>query len=309
MSDAPQIAVVVCTHNRADRLRPCLESLAAQRLDPARFEIVLVDDGSSDATPDIAAEFAARLGHLHAIRQPNAGLGAARERGWRATRAPIVAFLDDDAEAPPEWLEVAVDRFARNAAQPSPPAALGGPTRGRWEVARPEWLDDDLALWLTVWSPYADYRESATAHLFVGANMIFLRAALEQAGGFNPNLGRKGRALLSHEESELWSRIARRGGVAAYDPQLWVWHFVPAERCRRRWFWRRIYWEGVSLTRAHRPAGPARPLRATFTVIHAFFARPFLGQLLRPWQWRSHARGWFHLAYSFGCAREWLRSA
>lgn len=308
MSKSPQISVVVCTHNRADRLRPCLESLAAQHLPPAEFEIVLVDDGSADATPNIAAEFVTRMPNLRAIRQNNAGLGAARERGWRACSAPIVAFLDDDAEASPEWLEVALDRFLRNAVKPHPPVVLGGPTRGRWETKRPVWLNEQLASWLTVWKPYPDYRESSVDHLFVGANMIFLRSALEQTGGFNPKLGRKGRGLLSHEESELWSRMAESGHVAAYEPRLWVWHYVPSERCRRAWFWRRIYWEGVSLTRAHRLAGDARhPLRAGGIVLRAFGSRIFLRQLLRPWTWKATADGWFHLAYSLGCAREWLR--
>lgn len=304
------ISVIVCTHNRAEQLRPCLESLARQSLPSRDFEIVLINDGSTDSTPKICSNFTTRLPNLLVVNQTNAGLGAARERGWRTSKASIVAFLDDDAEAPPEWLQVALDRFRQNASKSRPPAVLGGPTRGLWETTRPAWIDDRLALWLTLWEPYADYRESATDHLFVGANMIFLRSALERSGGFNPKLGRKGQGLLSHEESELWSRLAYAGYVAAYEPRLWVRHYVPAERCRRAWFWRRIYWEGISLTRAQRPAGNARrTLRSISLVLRALSSRIFLHQLLCPWTWRQEAAGWFHLAYNLGCAREWLRKS
>lgn len=293
--------VVVCTHNRADRLEHCLESLARQTLPVPEFEIVVVDDGSTDATPALCERFTATLGNLRVFRQANAGLGQARERGWRAGSAPVVAFLDDDAEAPPDWLVKALARFEANASRIDAPAVLGGPTRGRWEVPRPAWLDDRLAAWLTVWAPHAAYRESSNEHLFVGANMFFLRSALEKAGGFDARLGRRGSSLLSHEESELWTRLAAAGGLAAYDPDVWVWHYVPAARCRRSWFIRRIYWEGVSIgLREQTPGDGPRRARALRLVLRAL--RP--PRLKRPpLDWR------LNLAYHLGRARVLWRAA
>ncbi len=298
---SPRVTVVVCTYNRADRLAPCLESLAGQTLAADRFEIVLVDDGSTDPTPEVCARFSARLPSLRVIRQANAGLGAARERGWRAGSAPVVAFLDDDAEAPPNWLETALARFDLNASRPDAPAVLGGPTRGRWEIPRPPWLDDRLAAWLTIWHPVADYRESSDEHLFVGANMFFLRTALEKAGGFDARLGRRGSSLLSHEESELWSRLAAAGFRAAHDPDVWVWHFVPASRCRRRWFLRRVHWEGVSIAMRERPAGDsAHRARALIVTFRA---------LLPPQSPRAQLAWRMNLAFQLGRARVLLRKA
>ncbi len=305
----PRASVVVCTYNRADRLAPCLESLAAQTVTAGEFEIIVVDDGSTDDTPSICARFA-HLPHLRVIRQPNAGLGAARERGWRAGSAPVVAFLDDDAEAPPDWLALALARFALGAASPSPPAALGGPTRARWEEPRPAWLDDSLALWLTVWAPFNDYRESSDEHLFVGANMFFLRSALAKVGGFSAALGRRGTNLLSHEESELWARLHAAGFRAAYDPAVWVYHYVPAARLHRAWFRRRIFWEGVSITRSGRPRGQrSRPAHALAAVWSAFFSRPVLAHLAHPARWGRSLAWQLHIAYKLGCARELLRPA
>jgi len=297
---------VVCTHNRSTLLATCLESLALQTLPPREFEIIVVDDGSTDATPAVCARFC-RLPHLRVIRQPNAGLGAARERGWRAGTAPVVAFLDDDAEAPPAWLVLALARFDQNASGPFPPAALGGPTRARWEAPRPAWLDDSLAIWLTVWSPFSEYRESAEEHLFVGANMFFLRSALETVDGFNPALGRRGTSLLSHEESELWSRLQTAGFRAAYDPAIWIFHCVPADRLTPAWFRRRIYWEGISMAR--RVHGTRRPLTAIRMLLTALVERPVLSHLTHPARWGRSIAWQCHIAYQWGYARELLRGS
>jgi glycosyltransferase involved in cell wall biosynthesis len=296
--------VVVCTHNRAPLLATCLHSLAAQTVPASDFEIVVVDDGSTDTTPDVCARFA-HLPNLRIIRQANAGLGAARERGWRAGTGRVVAFLDDDAEAPPGWLARILTHFETHAA---PAACLGGPARGRWEAPRPPWLDDNLARWLTVWAPHDEPRESADEHLFVGANMSFLRSALDQVGGFDPALGRRGASLLSHEESELWERLRAAGHRAAYDPDLWVWHHVPASRARASWFRRRLFWEGRSLKRrALGPGARPRPWAALRVAVAAFFSRPVLAHFARPSRWGRSFAAQAHLSYKLGEARELFR--
>jgi len=300
---SPRAAVVVCTYNRADRLPACLASLAAQDLACSDWELVVIDDGSTDTTPAVCAAFA-HLPNLRVIRQPNAGLGVARERGWRATSAPVVGFLDDDAVAPPGWLRLAVDHFA--AAAPLA-ACLGGPTRGQWESPPPPWLDAQLSLYLTVWEPYAERRESADDHLFVGANMFFRRSALETVRGFDAGLGRRGASLLSHEESDLWDRLRAAGYRAVYEPSLWVFHYIPAARLTAAWFRRRIYWEGVSIARRARPARSLR--RALRLICFALFDRPVLSHLAHPARWGRSIAWQCHIAYQWGYAHELLRGS
>lgn len=120
---------MVCAYNRAARLRLCLDSLAAQTYPAERTEIVVVDDGSTDDTPAVCQEAGGPLRGLRVIRQSNAGLGAARNRGWQATAAPVVAFLDDDAVAPPFWLERLVALFGE---VPGDVACVGGPVDAEW---------------------------------------------------------------------------------------------------------------------------------------------------------------------------------
>jgi GT2 family glycosyltransferase len=101
------ISVVAATHNRADRLVKMLDALAAQTVGSDRFEVIVVDDASSDETPRILAEHAAngRL-RLTTFRQERGGgPAAARNRGWRAASGELIAFTDDDCEPAAEWLE------------------------------------------------------------------------------------------------------------------------------------------------------------------------------------------------------------
>ncbi len=301
------IAVVICTYNRADRLAGCISSLLTQTLSPSVFEIVIVDDGSTDQTAHVCSAYA-HSPNVRVIRQQNTGLGAARERGWRATAAPLVAFIDDDAEAPPNWLATVIQHFDQNIRRSDAPAVLGGPARPIWEIARPAWLDDSLAAWLTAWEPYTDYRESKETGLFVGANMTFRRDALQAIGGFSPSLGRRGNNLLSHEESELWERLRDAGHCSAYDPAAWVHHHIPAIRMRPAWFRRRIFWEGVSMIRRQRPAAdPARFDQAMKVFLPSLVSKPVRDDLFNPHRWGRSLRGQLHLAYCLGCAREWAR--
>ena len=102
----PEIAVVAATHNRSDRLAALLDALRAQTLGSDRFEVVIVDDASSDGTRELLAEARGRgdlaLTVLH--QDSSRGPAAARNAGWRAATAPLVAFTDDDCRPSPGWL-------------------------------------------------------------------------------------------------------------------------------------------------------------------------------------------------------------
>ena len=110
-SDAPRVSVVVAMFERRDKTVRCAESLAAQTID--RAEIIFVDDGSEDGTPDAVDAVAARSRlPMRVIRnERNLGANASRNRGVAAATAPLVAFLDSDCEASPDWLERLVEPF------------------------------------------------------------------------------------------------------------------------------------------------------------------------------------------------------
>src|SRR4051812_42959107 len=107
MSGELIVTVVAATHNRADRLERLLDALRGQTLGTDRFEVVIVDDGSRDETPSVLADALARADlKLTTFRQdPAGGPAKARNRGWRAAGAPLVAFTDDDCRPDATWLE------------------------------------------------------------------------------------------------------------------------------------------------------------------------------------------------------------
>src|SRR4051812_4685788 len=126
--ERPKISVVFATHERASRLAELLDSLRRQTLDPADFEVIAVDDGSGDSTPEVlqaaVGDGALRLRSLRL--EPSAGPAAARNAGWRIARAPLVAFTDDDCVADPGWLAAGLAGAARH-----PGAVLQGRTEPR----------------------------------------------------------------------------------------------------------------------------------------------------------------------------------
>ena len=234
---------MVCTHNRAAYLRKALRSLAEQALSPAAFEVVVVDNASTDETPSVVRE--ARDGGMGivAVHEKRRGLAHARNAGLEASRAPFVAYLDDDAIATPAWLSTLLEVFEEE--RPVPGCA-GGRIDPIWEAPRPAWLSDALLPYLAIidWMPEPGLLDEP--RYLAGANVAFARAALQEVGGFSPDLGRVGTQLLSNEEIAVERRLRRRGYRCYYHPAAAVSHHVPASRLERRWFVRRFYWQGVS---------------------------------------------------------------
>lgn len=239
----PRISAIVCTQDRAAYLAKALASLAVQTLAPDAYEVVVVDNASRDATPDVIAAAAVGPAPLVAVHEPRRGLAHARNAGLRAASAPFVAYLDDDAIASPAWLATLLAIFET---QRPTPGCAGGRVDPIWEAPRPSWLSDALLPYLTVidWTRAAGPLEEP--HYIAGANLAFARAALDAVGGFAPELGRIGTSLLSNDEILVERRLRRRGWVCWYDPAAAVAHHVPARRLERQWFLDRFHWQGVS---------------------------------------------------------------
>ncbi len=258
-----RISVVVCTRDREAYLERCLESLLSQTLPASHYEIVVVDNGSRpEATPAVLGRLGATRVLLRLLREPQPGLARARNRGWRSSRADLVAFLDDDAVASPRWLE----RILRAFDEVTPrPGCVGGRVEGLWEAPRPDWLEPSFegTLSLVDWSDTPGFLSEKQWQ--PGCNMAFPRALLELADGFPPDLGRRGERLLSMEETALHERLREIGHGLYYDPLACVGHAVPAERMTRRWLARRIFWNGVSRALRDRSRQP-RSARGRLTL-------------------------------------------
>jgi len=197
----PRVSVVVCTYNGSRTIRDCLEALA--RLDYPNYEVIVVDDGSTDTTVAIAEEYACRL-----IRTGNHGLASARNTGLAAATGELIAYLDDDAYPDPRWLTYLAATFLSTSH-----AAVGGPN-----IAPPE--DGPIAQCVAraPGGPVHVLLTDRDAEHIPGCNMAFRRACLEAIGGFDPQFRTAG------DDVDVCWRLQERGWTLGFSPAAMVWH-------------------------------------------------------------------------------------
>jgi glycosyltransferase involved in cell wall biosynthesis len=273
-------SVVVCSRNRAERLRDCLDHLADQVVpDGSRVEVVVVDNGSTDGTPAVVEAWRAADRDLRRTTvEPRAGLSRARNRGVADARGEVVLFIDDDAVAPRGWVAAHLAAYRRD---PSI-SAVGGPVSLWWPDGRPGWLAPRLEHWFSALDHGDRPVEFPPPHGPYGTNMSLRRAAVDAVGGFDERLGRRGRSLVSSEEADLFARVWADGGRVAYEPAALVLHGVTRDRLSRRWVLRRGWAQGRSNARRRAMAGPVgRRELATVCRSEAETATRGLGEVLR----------------------------
>jgi glycosyltransferase involved in cell wall biosynthesis len=217
------ISVVICTYNRANLLSQCLHSLGEQTLDNLLFEVLVINNNSTDNTQEIAESFSNISPNLRVIIESKQGLSHARNRGASEAKGKYIAYLDDDCSVPKDWLETAQSIIAHQA-----PAAFGGPYYAFYLSPKPDWFKDEYGSHVQGAEPKALYPEE----FLDGGNFFINRELLLNLGGFNPVLGMTGSTFGYGEETELQLRIRNEypDSSLMYFPQLFVYHLVRKEK-------------------------------------------------------------------------------
>ena len=245
----PNISAIVCTHNRALLLDRALACLADQTLPSEAYEVIVVDNASSDNTREIAKDWIRRCSNFRYVYEDKLGLSHARNRGMHEARAPIVAYIDDDAFAHREWLEELLAGFA----QAPRPACVGGKIVLAWEGEKPpSWATGRLleAYGSLDLGQYPSFMLHAN-----GGNMALQKSVLNQFGGFQSGLGRRGKSLLAGEESDLQLGFREAGFLIRYQPKAVVEHWVPYSRQKLSYILKVYYNYGITESirrRSHR---------------------------------------------------------
>jgi GT2 family glycosyltransferase len=240
MPNGPAVSVVICayTDERWAVLSKTIESVRTQAAPPE--EVLLVVDHNPELLSQARESFpATRV----LANEGERGLSGARNTGVRHCRGEIVAFLDDDATAHPDWLKTLVRAFD----EPSVMGA-GGAARPIWDGGQhPRWLPSEF-LWVVGASYEGLPRETAEVRNPIGANMAFRRRAFEAVGGFTDGIGRVGRTPLGCEETEFSIRLLQGipGALILYLPEARVDHHVAPDRATWRYFVSRCWAEGIS---------------------------------------------------------------
>jgi len=284
--------VLICTYNRADVLGETLDSLARCRANGLRWDVLVVDNNSSDGTRDVVVSRMAGFPvSLRYMFEPRQGKSNALNTGLAATDAAIVAFTDDDVRVDENWIDASCRPML---ADPSIDYT-GGPVLPIWERPCPGWLDQTRAdLWGTL--AILDYgRESFVfeerRRVPLGANMAVRRSLVDRVGGFDPDLGRKGNSLLGQEQAEFFCRSREAGARGLYVPRMALRHHVPARRLTHEYFRRWWYWKGVSKARLEH-WHPVTEIGIDLSTVPRLFGVPrfMVGSALRDligWVWAA----------------------
>lgn len=201
----PRISVIVCTHNGSATVRETCEGL--QKLDYPDFEVIVVDDGSSDTTSDILADFETN-DHFRLVRVENGGLSQARNHGLAAATGEIVAYIDDDAYPDPDWLKYLAITFEEDEY-----VAVGGPN-----LVPPEDQQTAQCVARAPGGPNHVMLSDMVAEHIPGCNMAFRKNVLEEIGGFDPQF------RIAGDDVDVCWRLQDNEGVIGFSPAALVWH-------------------------------------------------------------------------------------
>ena len=199
--NSPRISVIVCTYNGSATIRKSLEGIA--KLDYPNFEVIVVNDGSTDSTPDIVKEFNVKL-----ITTKNKGLSSARNTGMYNASGEIIAYIDDDAWPDPHWLQ-----YITYAYSSSNHACIGGPNISPYESG---FISTCVAN--APGGPVHVLDSDEIAEHVPGCNMTFRRDALMKIGGFDPVYRCAG------DDVDVCWRIQESGRTIGFHPSAVVWH-------------------------------------------------------------------------------------
>jgi glycosyltransferase involved in cell wall biosynthesis len=229
-----KITVILCTYNRCQRLSKALQSVATSRLsESVAWEVLVVDNNSSDRTPDVVKEFAGRYsGRFRYLFEPQPGKSYALNAGIRDAAGEILAFMDDDVVVEATWLENLTKPF-----RDGDWMGTGGRILPDWTREPPRWLQlvGRYAL-----APLAVFDLGPTAGQLdeppFGTNMAFRKGMFAKYGGFRTDLGPHPTSQIRSEDTEFGRRLLAGGERLWYEPSAVVYHPVAEERLEKKYF-------------------------------------------------------------------------
>jgi GT2 family glycosyltransferase len=257
--------VVICAYTEArwDDLQASVASVRRQNAPPR--EIVVVIDHNSDLLQRACAEL---FGVTVLENQETQGLSGARNTGVRAAQGSLIAFLDDDAVAEPDWLQLLV-----RACEDPNVLGCGGLIEPAWLDGAPAWFPEEFN-WVVGCSYKGLPLTQCVVRNLIGGSMCIRREVFASVGGFRSEIGRVGKHPVGCEETELCLRALQRwpGRVFLYEPTSRIEHAVPGSRSRWSYFRARCYFEGRSKALVAHMAGARDGLSSEWT--YTLFALP-----------------------------------
>lgn len=254
-----KISAIISTYNRSQFLEGLFESILQQNIDTSYYEVVIVNNNSTDDTELKCRQFIAANPSIRIkyVKERQQGLSFGRNRGIKESEAEYLTFLDDDAVLTPNFMEETVTFLD---AHPEV-SAIGGKILLKYLCEKPSWSNPYMAS-LFGFFDKGDKSKQFTTDYFRGSNMSFRADLFQNYDAFNTKLGRVGRQLYGNEEKELFFRLQSGSEKMWYVPQAVVLHLVPVERTSPDFIKKQAIGTGISQRRHAQVQGKFQELFA-----------------------------------------------
>lgn len=244
---SPRFSIIICTYNRRTMILTALASLRKQTLPYKYFEIIIIDNGSTDGTFDAVQTYidmpykkqGEEVWRVQCLHETRNGLSHARKTGLEAATGEILVFLDDDIIVDSRFLEQLHLAYTETGAD-----AVGGCVKIYWEDPRPYWLTDDFLGMLGYFMPFHTRTRLTMAIHFSSSCFSVKREVLSKVGGFSHLLSKRLNMPISADVANLCQRLYQAGYALWYEPAACIGHRVSQARLKRAFFVGRAYWQG-----------------------------------------------------------------
>ena len=240
-----KLSVIICTYNRDKYIYNVLKSIAGNDFSPEKFEIILVNNNSTDNTASECKRFQSDFPQteFHYVIEKNQGLSYARNRGIEEATGDVLIYVDDDATVNKEYLQAYSSFFEQHLTA----MAAGGPIIPVYETQEPKWMSHFTLPLITGYLHKGNRVLEFKGEKYPGGgNAAYRKSVFEKTGLFNVDLGRKGDNLMGAEEKDIFDKMRSLGMKYYYLPDTILYHIIPDAKLTKEYFDRLTYSIGKS---------------------------------------------------------------
>ncbi|MGQ1787114.1 glycosyltransferase family 2 protein [Saccharicrinis sp. GN24d3] len=229
------ITIIVCTYNRAEILKECLEALFNQTAPQSTYEVLVVDNNSPDHTKQVVQSFQQTHANLRYYLEEKQGLSHARNAGYLNTNAEWIGYMDDDGKAHTDYIEKTLEVINNHDFD-----CFGGRYHAWYRTPKPKWINKEFGISPILCNEIGELKDDYNA----GGIIFFTKDALESINGFSTKVGMSGAKIAYGEETLVQNELRAKGKKIGYSPYIIMNHLVLEHKLKVSWHLNAAYAHG-----------------------------------------------------------------